>query len=105
MHKYTSGQLAQNCNNRQQHPADIFMAAKGFHSTEKCTKGARTLFAIEKTMQKKLEQIANAMREEQRKLLEEAAALNQVPASNRLERIAQLELNIAAVENTLDEHD
>ncbi|GGA54668.1 hypothetical protein GCM10011385_05320 [Nitratireductor aestuarii] len=56
-------------------------------------------------MQKKLETVANAMREEQRKLLEEAAALGQIPAGNRLERIAQLELNIAAVENTLDEHE
>jgi len=54
-------------------------------------------------MQDKIEAVAQAMREEQRKLLEEAAAVGSIPSANRLERIAHLELNIAAIENTLDE--
>jgi len=43
------------------------------------------------------------MREEQRKLLEDAAETGRLPAGNTLQRIAYLELNIAAIENTLDE--
>lgn len=57
----------------------------------------------ETTMQDKLEAIAQTLREEQRKLLEEAAEIGRIPSANRLERIAHLELNIAAIENTLDE--
>lgn len=54
-------------------------------------------------MENKLENLAQMMREEQRKLLEDAAASGRIPASNTLQRIAYLELNIAAVENILIE--
>jgi len=60
-------------------------------------------FWIERVMQKKFEKIAQSMREEQRKLLEDAAETGRLPAGNTLQRIAYLELNIAAIENTLDE--
>ena len=54
-------------------------------------------------MQNKLEHLAQIMRDEQRKLLEDAAATGRMPASNTLQRIAYLELNIAAIENILIE--
>lgn len=56
-------------------------------------------------MQNKLEHLAQIMREEQRKLLEDAAANGRMPAGNALQRIAYLELNISAIENTLIEDD
>lgn len=54
-------------------------------------------------MQNKLENLAQLMRDEQRKLLEDAAESGRIPASNALQRIAYLELNIAAIENILIE--
>ena len=54
-------------------------------------------------MQNKLENLAQMMRDEQRKLLEDAAASSRMPAGNALQRIAYLELNIAAIENILIE--
>ena len=56
-------------------------------------------------MQNKLENLAQIMREEQRKLLEDAATSGRMPAGNTLQRIAYLELNIAAVENILIEEE
>lgn len=54
-------------------------------------------------MQNKLEYLSQIMRDEQRKLLEDAAATGRLPAGNTLQRIAYLELNIAAIENILME--
>lgn len=54
-------------------------------------------------MQEKLEKLARLMRNEQRRLLEDAGAMGRVPAGHALQRIAYLELNIAAIENILSE--
>lgn len=54
-------------------------------------------------MQNKLENLAQLMRQEQRRLLEDAAQSGTLPAANTLQRIAYLELNISAIENTLIE--
>jgi hypothetical protein len=54
-------------------------------------------------MQNKLENLAQLMRDEQRRLLEDAAESGRIPAGNALQRIAYLELNIAAIENILIE--
>lgn len=54
-------------------------------------------------MQEKLEKLARLMRNEQRRLLEDAAATGRAPAGHALQRIAYLELNIAAIENILAE--
>ncbi|GAA4523964.1 hypothetical protein GCM10023174_06700 [Chelativorans composti] len=56
-------------------------------------------------MKKELEHLAQLIREEQRRLLQVAAESGQIPPAQTLERIAMLELNIAAIENTLDETD
>lgn len=50
-----------------------------------------------------LENLAALLREEQRGLLIGAARLGTLPSNGTLERIAQLELNIAAIENTLND--
>ncbi len=56
-------------------------------------------------MQNELENLAQMMRDEQRRLLEDAAASGRIPASNTLQRISYLELNIAAIENILAEEE
>ena len=56
-------------------------------------------------MQNELEKLAQTMRDEQRRLLEDAAGSGRIPAGNTLQRIAYLELNIAAIENILAEQE
>jgi uncharacterized coiled-coil protein SlyX len=51
----------------------------------------------------KLEALAQRLRDEQRKLLFAAAQHTGMPHNRVLERVAQLELNISAIENTLAE--
>ena len=51
----------------------------------------------------KLEALADRLRDEQRKLLFAAAEHTGMPHNRVLERVAQLELNISAIENTLAE--
>ena len=53
----------------------------------------------------KLELLAHRLRDEQKKLLIAAAEHQGLPHNRTLERVAQLELNISAIENTLAERD
>lgn len=48
-------------------------------------------------------ELSNLLRAEQRRLLEEAADSGGLPNKNILKQIAELELNIAAIENNLAE--
>jgi hypothetical protein len=52
---------------------------------------------------KSLEQLSGRLRAEQASLLIAAAKTDSLPSNSTLERVAQLELNIAAIENTLAE--
>lgn len=47
--------------------------------------------------------LSNILREEQRKLLTEAASYDALPNKNLLRQIADLELNITAVDNNIAE--
>jgi hypothetical protein len=55
-------------------------------------------------MREQLQRLAQLLREEQRKLLVAAAASGALPSQSTLQRVATLELNIAAIENTLTEN-
>lgn len=54
-------------------------------------------------MREKLEKLAQLLRDEQMKLLAAAAETGAVPSQSTLQRVATLELNISAIENTLQE--
>lgn len=54
-------------------------------------------------MKDKLEALLRRLKEEQRRLIATAAESGMLPSNSTLERVAQLELNIAAIEHTLDE--
>ena len=54
-------------------------------------------------MDEKLEALLQRLKEEQRRLILAAAEIAMLPSNSTLERVAQLELNIAAIEHTLDE--
>lgn len=54
-------------------------------------------------MHEQLEKLAQLLRDEQKKLLVAAAATGTVPSQSTLQRVAMLELNISAIENTLQE--
>jgi hypothetical protein len=54
-------------------------------------------------MREELERLAQLLRDEQKKLLVAAAATGTVPSQSTLQRVATLELNISAIENTLQE--
>ena len=56
-------------------------------------------------MHEQLEKLALLLRDEQKKLLVAAAATGTVPSQSTLQRVATLELNISAIENTLQEAD
>lgn len=49
----------------------------------------------------RLEQLSSRLRQEQTTLLLTAAQSGTLPSNSTLQRVAQLELNIAAIENTL----
>lgn len=51
----------------------------------------------------RLNKLSKTLRMEQRRLLEEAANYDEVPNKNILKQIAELELNIVAIENNLAE--
>lgn len=53
----------------------------------------------------RFQRLSNILRAEQLKLLEEAADCGGLPSNNILKQIAELELNITAVENNLIEMD
>ena len=52
-------------------------------------------------MRGKLEELSKRLREDQKALLLAAAESSVLPSNSTLQRVAQLELNIAAIENTL----
>ncbi len=52
-------------------------------------------------MRNKLEALARRLKEEQRQLIFNAAYSDAAPSNSSIQRIAQLELNIAAIENTI----
>ena len=52
-------------------------------------------------MHEKLTTLAKRLKDEQRQLLLSAAEQNTLPSASTLQRVAMLELNIAAIENTL----
>ena len=54
-------------------------------------------------MRIQLEKLAQVLRDEQKKLLVAAAETGGVPSQSTLQRVATLELNISAIENTLQE--
>lgn len=54
-------------------------------------------------MHEQLEKLAQLLRDEQKKLLVDASATGTIPSQSTLQRVATLELNISAIENTLDE--
>ena len=54
-------------------------------------------------MNEKLEALLQRLKEEQRRLILAAAELAMLPSNSTMERVAQLELNIAAIEHTLEE--
>lgn len=54
-------------------------------------------------MKEKLEALLRRLKDEQRRLIEAAAEAGMLPSNSTLERVAQIELNIAAIEHTLDE--
>lgn len=49
----------------------------------------------------KLDDLSKRLREEQKSLLLVAAQSDGLPSQSTLQRVAQLELNISAIENTL----
>ncbi|MGB3415398.1 MAG: hypothetical protein WBA36_01880 [Mesorhizobium sp.] len=49
----------------------------------------------------KLDELSKRLREEQKGLLLVAAQSDGLPSQSTLQRVAQLELNISAIENTL----
>lgn len=51
----------------------------------------------------KLRELSAALRREQEALLLAAARASGLPSNSTIHRVAQLELNIAAIENTLDD--
>jgi hypothetical protein len=52
-------------------------------------------------LRNKLEALSKRLRDEQRALLVAAAETDGMPSNSTLLRVSQLELNIAAIENTL----
>lgn len=60
---------------------------------------------INKEIKEKLINLSNIIREEQRELLIEAANFNSMPNKSLLRQIAELELNITAIDNTIAEFD
>jgi hypothetical protein len=58
---------------------------------------------IEKDELSLLQELSARLKSEQRALLLAAARNGELPAQSTLQRVAQLELNIAAIENTLSE--
>lgn len=54
-------------------------------------------------MKEKLEALLGRLKEEQKRLIVVAAEAGSLPSHSTLERVAQLEMNIAAVEHTLEE--
>ena len=52
-------------------------------------------------LRNKLEALSKRLRDEQRTLLVAAAEADGMPSNSTLLRVSQLELNIAAIENTL----
>jgi cell division protein FtsL len=52
-------------------------------------------------MHEKLTALSKRLKDEQRELLLAAAEQNTTPSASTIQRVAMLELNIAAVENTL----
>lgn len=55
----------------------------------------------EKALVERFKRLSDILQAEQRKLLEEAANCDDLPNKNILRQIADLELNIVAVENNL----
>lgn len=55
------------------------------------------------TDRENLKRLADLLRAEQTALLVAASRLRIMPGNGTLERVAQLELNIAAIENTLSD--
>lgn len=56
---------------------------------------------MESIERNKLDDLARRLREEQKGLLLAAARSGNLPSQSTLQRVAQLELNISAIENTL----
>jgi len=54
-------------------------------------------------MTDKLKVLAKRLKDEQRRLLLLAAEAEGMPSNSTIQRVAELELNIAAIENTLAE--
>jgi hypothetical protein len=54
-------------------------------------------------MREKLERLAQLLRDEQKKLLAAAAETSGLPSQSTLQRVATLELNLSAIENTLQD--
>lgn len=54
-------------------------------------------------MIERFQRLSQVLREEQRKLLIAAATNGGAPSQSTLQRVATLELNISAIENTLQE--
>ncbi|MBX8799517.1 hypothetical protein HBA92_02000 [Ochrobactrum sp. MR28] len=60
---------------------------------------------INKKIKDKLINLSNIIRAEQRDLLIEAANFNSMPNKSLLRQIAELELNITAIDNTIAEYE
>jgi len=54
-------------------------------------------------MRNHLQKLAQLLRDEQKRLLVAAAETGTIPSQSTLQRVATLELNISAIENTLQE--
>lgn len=54
-------------------------------------------------MKDRLEALLERLKEEQKRLVHAAAESGGLPSNSTLERVAQLEMNIAAVEHIIDE--
>jgi uncharacterized coiled-coil protein SlyX len=54
-------------------------------------------------MQEKLKALSKRLKDEQRRLLLAAAETPALPSLSTIQRVADLELNIAAIENTLSD--
>ena len=61
----------------------------------------RPLWLMGFNMHEKLTALSKRLKDEQRQLLLSAAEQNTMPSANTIQRVAMLELNIAAIENTL----
>lgn len=57
----------------------------------------------QKTLKTRLSELSNIIRTEQRRLLIEASNFNNLPNKKLLQHITDLELNIAAIDNTITE--